>query len=390
LKILRIGRAVLPIVLLIGLVFSCIEPYEISYNLTKSVVIVDAVITDETEEQNIVIKESTPNGSTSSIVPMQKAQVEILVNGKEKILFTERPTDPGTYLAPSGFKAQLGNDYQLVIVSAGGDRFESTIERVVKGGEVKAVRQTFENVINKEKKTSSFQHRIFVDTEDPSTLGNNYSWSYRLFESQPICKTCEPGQRYYLTPAPNGRCVSDLPNFLRNVVYDYQCSSSCWEIVHSLKANIMSDELVNGKIIENRLVAEVPLYSLNAGALIEIKQQSLSPNGYRYLKILIDQNQNSGGLADTPPAALIGNIKGLGTDSRPIAGFFRVTDQSTIRYWIDRTGVVGENAKPVGLLGGRASNYEPQGADTTRPPLAPCQNGYTRTNQRPLGWVDSK
>ena len=373
------------------LIYGCVEPYNLKYNINQSVVIIDATITDEDGEQNIVLKESMPNGSSSSIVAMSNAQVEVMVNGREKVLFTERPTDPGTYLAPMGFKAKFGNTYLLFVTSEAGDKFESSVETIKKGAEIKGVSQSFEKITIKEKNTTAYAHKIYVDTQDPVGNGDFYAWTWKLFESQSICRTCEPGQRYYITPAPAGRCVSDLPNFLRNVIYDYNCNAACWEIIYSLKGNIMSDEFVDGKLIANRLVAEIPLYNLNSGALIEIKQQSLSLDSYKYLKILIDQNQNSGGLADTPPASLIGNVRTLSSNARPVAGYFRVTDETVIRYWIDRTTIPsGVDIIPVGLLNGRLPNFEPQSNDTTRPPLAPCLPGYTRTNVKPEGWVEVK
>ena len=108
------------------------------------------------------------------------------------------------------------------------------------------------------------------------------------------------------------------------------------------------------------------------------------------MKILIDQNQNSGGLADTPPVSLVGNIVSSDGGNETIAGYFRVVDESITRYWIDRSDVFGLEVRPIGLLGGRAVSLEPAGADTTRPPYAPCIEGFTRTNKRPIGWQDSK
>jgi hypothetical protein len=56
--------------------------------------------------------------------------------------------------------------------------------------------------------------------------------------------------------------------------------------------------------------------------LIEIKQQSVSPSAYQYLKLLAEQVQNNGSLVDTPPAALIANIKNILNPKEIIAGFF--------------------------------------------------------------------
>ncbi len=376
---------------LIFILFSCVEPFELKYDLNQKVIIVEGVISDELVDQIIIIKQSTPNlnATSSQIIGLEKANVEILVNNTEKIQFTESTVDLGNYIGPKNFRAVAGNTYQLLITTAQGQKFASKIEKFTKGSEIKKVYQNFVVTGKPLDKNYKLQHNIYLDTDDPAGKGNNYLWKWKLYESQEICRTCEPQERYYPTPYP-GRCIKDLPNFLRNTIYDYQCDGNCWEIIHSLKNNIMNDDFSDGKTITGRLIAEVPLYQLNNGALIEISQQSIDVDAYKYMKILIDQNQNSGGLADTPPVSLVGNIASIDGASETVAGYFRVTDETSFKYWIDRTDVKGDEIRAIGLLGGRIVNLEPTTTDTTRPPKAPCINGYTRTNKRPVGWQDTK
>lgn len=393
-KILKINHLLnksLIILFFIITIFSCIDPYDLSYDLNKTVVIVDGVLSDEIGDQIIIIKQSTPNsdGGSSSIVALEKATVEVLINDSEKITFIESTVNPGNYNGPANFRAEPNKTYKLLITTAQGKKYQSKAEKLTKGSEIKKVYQQF--VVNGKPldKTYNLGHNIYLDTDDPAGKGNNYLWKWSLYEKQEVCRTCEMQERYYPNPYP-GRCVKDLPNFLRNTIYDYQCNGDCWEILHSLKSNVMNDDFSDGKTITARLIAEIPLYQLNAGALIEISQQSIDADTYKYMKILIDQNQNSGGLADTPPVSLVGNIVSADGGNETVAGYFRVTDESKTRYWIDRNDAVGENIRPVGLLGGRSVNLEPAGTDTTRPPYAPCIEGYTRTKKRPAGWQDSK
>ncbi len=381
---------ILILLFLFSIVLSCIDPYDLSYDLDKTVIIVDGVLSDEPIEQTIILKQSTPNlgGTSSSIVPLEKALVEISVNGSEKIAFTESALDPGNYVGPLNFKAELTKTYQLLITTAQGRKFQSKIEKLKKGSEIKKIYQKFEVVGKPIDRNFKASHKIYLDTDDPAGKGNNYLWKWNLFEKQEICRSCNLQERYYPTPYP-GVCIKDLPNFLRNTQYDYQCNGNCWEILHSLKANVMTDDFSDGKTITAREIADIPLYQLNAGALIEVHQQSIDANAYKYMKILIDQNQSSGGLADTPPVSLVGNIESVDGANQTVAGYFRVTDESILKYWIDRTDITGFEVRAIGLLG-RDINLEPSGADTTRPPYAPCINSYNRTKVRPTGWQDSK
>lgn len=367
-------------------IFACVEPFEIDYNLNENIVIVEATLTDETGPQYIFLKESklVSNNKVSSNVPLENCKVSVVIDGKDKIQFLEKENEPGSYLSPSNFKIEPNKTYQLVFSTAKGEEFESSLERLEKGAEIKKVYQKLEVIGKTGDKVYQGFHKIYIDTEDPSAAKNYYLWDWNLYEAQEICITCEPQERYYTRPYP-GVCIKDLPIGFRNIKYDYECYGACWEILHNNKINIMADDFSNGKTITARHITDVPIYHLNRGAVIEIKQQSINATAYKYYKVLLEQNQNSGGLADTPPVSLIGNIKSK--SSSTVAGYFRVADESKYFYWVDRSDVLKTDILPVYLIG-RPPNFEPTAEDITRPPLVPCINSYNRTNIKPNGWVD--
>jgi hypothetical protein len=365
-------------------VMSCVEPYNLKFSPNKTVLLIDANITDEAGKQIIKLSESKPDGNRSNVLPVPKAQVEVL-SAAEKVLFVESTEKAGEYISPANFKALPNVSYVLKITLATGEVLESNSQKLLPGSPIKKTYQELKTVGSSNNFNVKLSHNIYIDTDDPATPGNYYLWNWVLYEHQEICKTCNAGQRYYRDPYP-GVCVSDLPSFARNNIYDYKCNGNCWEIFYSSNKNIMSDEFVNGKTITGRLVADIPLYQLNSGALIEIKQHAIDYNAYRYFKIIIDQYQNSGGLADTPPSALIGNITSKTNPEKLVAGYFWVSDETKIRHWIDRRNIISTGYSPPGIIG-KPTNLEPSGNDTTRPPLAPCINGFYRTNIKPEGWM---
>lgn len=366
-------------------IISCVDPFEIDYDLNSRIIIVDGVLSDEQSDQYIRLKESKiiSTNKISAILPLQNCIIEILVNGVEKVGFTENPNDPGSYIGPKGFVAEPNKTYQLIFKTNNGVTYTSKTEKLEKGAEISKVYQQLKIIGKSGDKNYRGYHEIFLDLKDLSGIKNYYLWDFNLYEAQEVCRTCEAGERYYTRPLP-GVCIKDLPPAFRNVVYDYECYGSCWEILHSTKINIMTDEFSDGKTITARSITEVPIYHLNSGALIEIKQQSINASIYRYYKILSDQNQNSGGLADTPPVSLIGNIES--SDKSTVAGYFRVTDETKYYHWVDRSDVLKTDIKPVFLIG-RPTNFEPSAEDITRPPLVTCVNSYSRTNIRPKGWL---
>ena len=366
----------------IGLwVCSCVEPFNLNIGSNLRILTVDATLTDSSDEQVITLTESVNSNGSAYSFPLLKATVEVVVNGTEKITLNEKGL--GVYALPSSFKLKPKTTYKLLFSKADGTKYESSEDQVTTVPEIIGVHDEF--IVKGIEKGNNFfdpANYIYLDTQDPANDKNNYLWSWKLFERQSVCATCYDG-RYFLTPAPE-RCR--VERGFSGQIFDYFCPGDCWEIIKNQDLNVFSDIYSNGNPITNRLIAKIPYYNIK-GSLIEIKQQSISPDAYRYFKLLADQVQNNGSLVDTPPAALIGNVKNISNPEEAIAGFFMVTSVRTVRYWIDRKSALDKNINPIGLLD-HPLNPEPAGNDTTRPPFAQCASTLTRTPVRPNGWLN--
>lgn len=368
------------IAILVLWICSCVEPFKLRVKSNLRILTVDATLTDSTDEQSINLNESVNVTGNVVLYPILKAKVELLVNNTEKIAFIEKGA--GKYALPSGFRTKAGSKYKLFFTKADGTKYESGEDEMFSVPEIIRVHDKFvENGIEKNFGNEHANY-VYLDTQDPANEKNNYVWSWQLWERQNICFTCEGG-RYFETPRPAG-CKRE--NGYEGITYDYYCDGNCWEIFTSKELNVFTDIYTNGNPITNRLIAKIPFYNFG-GALIEIKQQSVSSNAYRYLKLLADQVQNNGSLVDTPPAALIGNIKNISQPDEIIAGFFMVTSVRYIKYWIDRKEPIARKLTPTGLHE-TSIREEPMGNIPGRPPLTPCIASPTRTPNKPKGWVD--
>ena len=363
--------------------FACVEPYELDFTSQKEILFVEADLNDFDEEQFISLKINSVNISGINYTSIENAIVEVIEN-KGTIIKCIYRTD-GKYYLPSSFKAKLNTPYQLKFILNGGNTYESKVEIATEVPEIKQVTSFFKpkGILFMNKKIDG--HEIYLDTFDNPGVDNYYFWAWRHFESQGYCRSCDGGL-YYTTPSPEGRCVDDANLKRRGVIYDYTCRSICWDVSYNDNLNIMSDAFSNGKIIEKRLVAKIPFYQFK-GSLIEVQQNSISKAAYNYFKLVIDQTQNSGSLADTPPAGLIGNVTNLKDPTQAIGGYFMVSSKKIKRFWIKRDEK-DPTIKVFGTLNGRIANPEPSGNDITRPPQAPCLENKIRTAKRPLGWVD--
>lgn len=357
--------------------WACVEPFELGVVSDLRILTVDATLTDITKEQRITISESFNAKGTAFNSPILNASVALLVNGKETIKFIEK--GEGIYALPSTFELKTGINYQLFFTKKDGSSYKSSIEKLVEVPEIIRIHDVFykDGILKGEKYLPA--NFVYIDTKDPAEEKNNYLWTWQLWEKQDVCITCEGG-RYY----PNTGCR--IQNEYQGLFFDYYCDGDCWDISRNSDLNVLNDFTSNGKTISNRLVAQIPYYTTN-GALIEISQQSISTEAYKYLKLLADQAQNTGTLVDTPPAALIGNIKNINNENDPVAGFFMVKSIKSKRYWIDRKEPNELKIKTVGLRDHTFSLEPPVPGEIGRPPLVKCLLSPTRTPHKPDGWL---
>ncbi|MCY7351479.1 MAG: DUF4249 domain-containing protein [Cytophagaceae bacterium] len=373
--------------LLLGL-SACVDPYEPKLTLTAEVLVVDGVLTDIAEKQTVKIGRSRVfNRNFASTVAVRGAQVEVLVNGTPGIKLNESIVTPGTYELPEGFRGQAGSRYQLRFQLPDGKHYESSVETMPTGPKIGKVYDAFDSqgIANAERTRFTPANLIYIDTQDPADERNFYQWRWTLWEQQVYCASCQRGifiSTNDLTGDGNCRTDNTLPV---NNFFDYDCISPCWDIIRGVELNLFADVYGNGRPLTGRLVAKIPLYHRQP-ALVEIRQYALTPGAYRYFKLFEDQTQNTGGLADTPPSPIVGNVRSLDVSSENVVGYFSASSVSGVRYWLDRRNTSGTGIGLLLTLFGHAPNPEPATPFPLRPPPARCVPSDTRTPIKPEGW----
>ena len=407
---------------------SCVDPYEPDVRSTVNVVVVDGTITNLAEQQVIRLNRSQADPRTGRFgsSPITKANVEVVVDSAEAITCHE--TIDGSYQLPSDFKGQVGHAYQLRFTLTDGTRYVSNQQVIEAVPPIDRLYSRF-NRRSLPIPLSGFYtagHDIQIDFADPADQHNYYRWDWKLYEKQEYCKTCVKGFYSVYKPIevfpPGGfyksgselleDCFSPSTNSSDvDYKFDYPCRTRCWEILYSYSLNLFDDQLSNGGLIVKRTVSQIPFYQ-NHPCLAEIRQGSLTKDAYQYFKLFQQQTQNTGGLADTPPTALIGNIRNVADLSEAVIGFFTASAVSTKRHYLDRRDTEGipfgssDYKNPPESTGEqffyalnlRKPILEPEPSnpgsyrlfvdDTQRPPTAICAPSESRTPFKPEGWPD--
>ncbi len=336
--------------LLAKLLCACVIPYEIPLPNNARYLVVEANLNDVEPTQAIRINETNNFSGDIYNTPVKRLNVELIVSGSERISLHENQN--GVYYLPEFFRIEPGRTYKLRFKKPDGTTYESTeekttpvpaIDRIFDNFEVKGLKGDLNDI------PASY---VFLDFQDNRNTTDYYVWTWKLWESQKFC---------------------------RIDYYDYYCKTNCWEILNNKDINVFSDRFSNGKLVKSRLVAKIPYYSFD-GALLEIKQLTVSEKAYKYFKLVSEQQQTNGTLVDTPPAAIIGNIRNLNNADEPVTGVFSVASMVVQKYWLSRENGIGK-AAPIGLLG-RKPNL------STFPLSYACEKGPTRTPEKPDGWLN--
>ena len=389
-KIIR--TSFLVVGLLTGLL-ACVDRFEPELNANTNLVVVDGIVTDLAKPQTIRITRSRSSRDSTTSIPIQRAAVTVTVNGTTALRLTE--VQPGLYQFPADFRGRVGNMYQLSFRTEEGVTYESSVETMAS---VPPVLRSYDQFNAQGIKTTADSrpvptNDVYIDFQDPAGQTNFYLWRWRLYENQAWCATCEQGRYKVVDIGPVGSgpinvlgCVRDTTLGIYNL-FDYPCRGVCWDIFYSTAVNTFADVYANGQLQVGRKVASIPIYQRDQ-ALVVIEQLSLSTNAYRYYKLFADQTQNTGTLADTPPAPVAGNVRNVANDRENVVGYFSAASVAVQPHKLTRQNVTTGSFQGLFYAINRRFPSLDLKLDGTRNgiPSALCLPGRTRTDVTPPGW----
>lgn len=389
--------------LLVALLFthSCREPFDVEVIGSRSYLIVDGTIVNKTQDQIISIFEtnetasfksseftSTISPKASDLRPVSGAKLKVFENKVNTFELTE--VEPGYYKMPSGFSGKIGSSYVLEIITKEGKRISSTAETMLPVSAIDRVYDNFNPTGINDRLADGGKiatNDVYIDFKDPKEQRNFYRWKWISYELQNICASCKQGRYYITTQGVNrsGICERD-PTLLPFDFFDYECEAFCWDIFLGSRIDIFSDIYTDGLLQKDKLVAQIPLYQSNP-CLVVLEQYSMTANAYRYLKLIQDQSQNTGTLADTPPAPLRGNLTDLSDPTRLILGYFTASALAEARYMLDRKNTRGGLPNTIfKFRNKRDPIFESPSPERPFIPLAICEPSIFRTPNSPEGW----
>lgn len=328
---------------------SCIDPYDPGLTANDSKLVVEALLTNQNENHFVQLGRSAAYADEVNSLDKPVNGAVVWVEDKNKVRVDLTDSGLGKYKFPRGFRGVVGNSYQLHIKLIDGTEYISDLEPMIEPPVIEAIKSEFAYDETKEiYDRGSF--KISIDTKDPISKGNYYKWNWRHYDPITTCELFsrqngENGVRWF-----ESKC----------------CEKVCFQVTSCPNCiNINNDELLNGKLIKSQPIGSIP-YESNSPYYLLVDQYAISKKVYEFWKSLKDQTSNVGGIFDTTPALIPGNIYNAKNPNDVAIGFFQVSGVSQKAVYINRAG---QTRKPV------ARNV----AITTGDPV-PCQACESKDN----------
>ena len=350
--------------------FSCVtEIRDFEQIEGNSLLTIEAILSNQEGPHKILLSYSSPSISINvENIPIKNARVYITDDKNKRQDLNE--SIAGTYLTSSTFKGIVGNVYTLHIDLQNGKRYQSTPEKLLAVPIIDKINSKFAVKTNyplTDARSVGFD--VTLDFKDAPEPNQFYQWKWTHIERAVYCAFCTNGFDF-----DKGRCTVDLNFNGKAELLNYQCISSCFDIVYSSTYNILSDNLFNGQKIVNYPIARIPFSSYSLYYL-KIEQRAISEKLFKYFRSIKSGTQNTGTLFDVPSETQYSpNIYSLDNKNEKILGAFEVFGSQEKIIYIDRLS--GTNGfSPVRVRG--------LGKDITPSPKAACIEGKYRTKTEP-------
>jgi hypothetical protein len=301
-----------PIFLLfiIGTLITCIEPYNQQIGKIESLLVVDALLTDENASNYVRISKSASTAGHKTEM-VTGAQVTITDNNGITALFTEK--GDGVYKSDSlVFRGEIGHLYTLHIRTADGFEYESDecllnpvqdIDRIYYKPD--------ESIIDNEIKSGL---RLYVKSKSTTDCGYN-RWMYHEWWKV---------EALYAQEAVYVDSLTFLPSTpYKRICYANKKSSEI--IIKSTQENIDQPLLFISSKDSPRLLVEYCL---------ELKQLSLSKEEYEFWNCMKQIGESGSNIFDKQPFQISGNIHNVNNPDQTVLGYFQVSAVKMKREYI--------------------------------------------------------
>lgn len=337
---------------------SCVVPYNPETEHLGSLLVVDGLVTDQPRSSYVLLTRTADYTASSLNLVVRQATVTVSDNMGQSVVFRE--ISPGYYQPPTDWKGVSGRIYTLTIRTSDGNQYRSEPDMLKPVPSIDTVYYEYTRIPIPGTAVFDKGFDVYLDTQDPESPDDNYRWNWTAYEQISLCEIRESTDRSGVTTRTPFNCCTD-----------------CWDIGRCYACvTIATDNAVNGNKISRQPILRVGFTSTSR-YYVEIEQYSLTDAAYQYWKTVRDLTRNTGGIFDSAPVTISGNIRSVTSPDERVFGFFGASGVSVRPVYVDRS-----------KTGDQPDLLPPPPLPPPGPPL-PCvrciESNY-RTAQKPRFW----
>lgn len=311
----------------------CVEPFmpPLEEDDTESLLVVEGWITDETGPFTVSLTSTIPvyderNVVVSDYLPVSGAELQITDDmGNVYMLYEE---DAGWYETDAkDLQGIPGYTYTLMVTNPDGRQYESEAVFMQEGPDIdkvyhKTVQRTYFDQARPYEETWL---NVLVDTRSAGDEITYFKWDFE--------ETWEFEMPTFVT-VNHGSCETCPPPSTETIDVDYE-KKHCWVSESSRSILVKSTVDAAENEIEGFILQSIgpPDDRLNIKYSILVKQYLINRKMYEYFKRIRESNQETGGIYETAPAQIIGNIHCCNGETVAL-GYFLASAVKTERIFI--------------------------------------------------------
>lgn len=307
--------------LLIVLVLpGCIDPFTPDIKDNQVSLVVEALITDQSGLQTITLSRSSPVND-NTLYPVEGAWVFLIDDEGAVWEFPER--ESGIYGSWIGEGELLrGQNYWLHIETGSGEVFESDPEQMTaECPEVDSVYWELDSLGTADPGNPLYGIQFYLDLDGQEDQSRNYRWELE--------ETWEYYAAYRIQYLYDGSTIQEWEDPF--IYY------TCWYI-----GNIPAILTASTSSLDNNTLKKQSLHFVSSETRrlqtrysLLVRQYGLSDKAYDYWTQVRQQNQESGGLYETQPDRIPGNIHNVNDENEQVLGYFNLCSVSEKRIFVE-------------------------------------------------------
>ncbi len=336
LKVMKYKRMnkILILLLISGMMWHCVDPFEIETETFESILIINTTMTDEVKNQKVILSR-TFRFEDSIPPPETGAEVKVIEDSGIEYLFETREDTPGVYTSQNEFAIEPGKEYMLTIKTSDNRTYVS--DRVTLPQQT-----TIENVYAQQTTNNRgvVGVGIFVNTFDPTGNSRYYRYEYEetfRFDA-PFWVPTDVIARNFTPPLGFEQLIFELESRSEDERICYRGNESNEIIIADTNAfseDRLVDLLLHFIPADNVRVAD--RYS------ILVKQLVQSREANDFYRTLSNFSESESLFSQVQPGFISGNIISETNPDEKVLGFFEVSSISTKRLFFNREDVLSSD-----------------------------------------------